>query len=200
MIRYIFYYTEKGGLINLLIFGVCFVILFIGMEKLIQFWLLNRQPVSDESIKDELKKGSQTNNEFIRLFMSKVRKEFLHSENYTANMLKELLFETKPRLESGLTTMAAWIAVAPLLGLLGTVVGMVKTFAVISEFGIGNPHMLSEGISLSLLTTQAGLLVAFPCMLFHNFLVQQKNNLLQKNIVQAETVLRILKGEQQNAR
>jgi len=60
---------------------------------------------------------------------------------------------------------AALAAVAPLLGLLGTVMGMVHTFETIEHFGFGNPVLLADGISEALLTTQAGLLVAFPLLL-----------------------------------
>jgi len=59
---------------------------------------------------------------------------------------------------------AALAAVAPLLGLLGTVMGMVHTFETIQRFGFGNPALLADGISEALLTTQAGLLVAFPLL------------------------------------
>ena len=61
-------------------------------------------------------------------------------------------------------------SIAPLLGLLGTVSGMVHTFKTIQQFGFGNPVLLADGISEALLTTQAGLLVAFPLMLVYNYL------------------------------
>jgi hypothetical protein len=60
---------------------------------------------------------------------------------------------------------AALAAMAPLLGLLGTVMGMVHTFETIARFGFGNPVLLADGISEALLTTQAGLLTAFPLIL-----------------------------------
>jgi biopolymer transport protein ExbB len=57
-----------------------------------------------------------------------------------------------------------------MLGLLGTVSGMVHTFETIQLFGFGNPVLMADGISEALLTTQAGLLVAFPLMLAYNYL------------------------------
>jgi biopolymer transport protein ExbB len=83
-----------------------------------------------------------------------------------------------PRLDEGFPTMNTWISAAPLLGLLGTVVGMVHTFRVITDFGIDNPHLMAEGIRIALLTTQAGLAVAFPALLFHNHLLNRKNRLV----------------------
>ncbi|MDR2999875.1 MAG: MotA/TolQ/ExbB proton channel family protein [Fibromonadaceae bacterium] len=65
---------------------------------------------------------------------------------------------------------AALATVAPLLGLLGTVMGMVHTFNTIERFGFGNPALLADGISEALLTTQAGLLVAFPLLLANTYL------------------------------
>lgn len=64
--------------------------------------------------------------------------------------------------ESGLRLIEVLVAVAPLLGLLGTVLGMIETFGVISVFGTGNPRALAGGISVAMITTQTGLLVAIP--------------------------------------
>jgi len=61
-------------------------------------------------------------------------------------------------------------AVSPLLGLLGTVTGMIATFDVITEFGTGDPKLLSGGISIALVTTELGLIVAIPMLLFGNLL------------------------------
>jgi biopolymer transport protein ExbB len=61
-------------------------------------------------------------------------------------------------------------AVGPLLGLLGTVTGMIQTFDVITEFGTSDPKMLSGGIAVALVTTEQGLIVAIPCLLFGSLL------------------------------
>jgi biopolymer transport protein ExbB len=76
-------------------------------------------------------------------------------------------------LSKGLKTISTCAAIAPLLGLLGTVSGMVHTFKSIQLFGFGNPVLMADGISEALLTTQAGLLVAFPLMLAYNFLASK---------------------------
>lgn len=64
-------------------------------------------------------------------------------------------------------------AVAPLLGLLGTVTGMVHTFEVITEFGNSNPILMADGISEALITTQSGLLVAFPLVILKHHLEER---------------------------
>ena len=73
-------------------------------------------------------------------------------------------------LSKSLKTISTCAALAPMMGLLGTVSGMVHTFETIQLFGFGNPVLLADGISEALLTTQAGLLVAFPLMLAYNYL------------------------------
>jgi biopolymer transport protein ExbB len=72
-----------------------------------------------------------------------------------------------------LNTIGVLAAMAPLMGLLGTVSGMVQTFSNITRFGFGNPVLMADGISEALLTTQAGLVVAFPIVIFHNFLMSR---------------------------
>jgi len=87
------------------------------------------------------------------------------------NEMERIRHEANTRLACHLKTIAVMAAVAPLLGLLGTVSGMVHTFEVINLYGFGNPVLLADGISEALLTTQAGLLVAFPIVIAYNHLL-----------------------------
>lgn len=73
----------------------------------------------------------------------------------------------RPKLERFLPLLATTAAVAPLMGLLGTVVGMIKTFTLIEVFGTGDAKSLSSGISEALVTTELGLIVAIPALIFH---------------------------------
>jgi len=81
--------------------------------------------------------------------------------------LYEKMLHTKPRLERLLPFIALTAACAPLLGLLGTVTGMINTFNLITIFGTGDPKMLSSGISEALITTEYGLKIAIPALLVH---------------------------------
>jgi len=103
---------------------------------------------------------------------------------------REFLVCSVPEIERGFSSMSAWITVAPLLGLLGTVAGMVQTFKVITEFGLGNPGLTAEGISVALLTTQAGLTVSFPMMLFQNYLLNRSRNLKAKLALDGENLVK----------
>jgi biopolymer transport protein ExbB len=91
-------------------------------------------------------------------------------EKTLRNQLQWVESEYTEPLERHLSTISVLGAVAPLLGLLGTVSGMVHTFENITRFGFGNPVLMADGISESLLTTQSGLVVAFPIVLAGNAL------------------------------
>jgi biopolymer transport protein ExbB len=80
------------------------------------------------------------------------------------NGLSGAVLRELPRLERFLTALKVLAAVAPLLGLLGTVTGMINTFHVITIFGTGNPRLMAGGISEALVTTQLGLAVAIPIL------------------------------------
>ena len=94
--------------------------------------------------------------------------------------LDEQLAEESSRLNRGLPTVAVLAAVSPLLGLLGTVTGMIETFQSITLFGTGDPKLMSGGISQALVTTQLGLAVAIPLVLFHSLLVGRANRLVER--------------------
>lgn len=88
-----------------------------------------------------------------------------------------ILRETEP-LERGLTTIKIIYVVAPLLGLLGTVVGMIETFQQITLFGTGDPKLMAGGISMALVTTVMGLTVAIPMTLLHGLLSSKSRSLI----------------------
>lgn len=94
------------------------------------------------------------------------------------NAIQESVLRQVPRLERFVATLSILAAVAPLLGLLGTVTGMINTFQVITLFGTGDPKLMSGGISEALVTTQLGLAVAIPIMLLHHFLERRVDKIL----------------------
>jgi len=89
-----------------------------------------------------------------------------------------ILRETAP-LESGLPLIKVLYVVAPLIGLLGTVVGMIVTFQQITLFGTGDPRMMASGISMALITTVLGLVVAIPLTIIHSLLHSRARSLIQ---------------------
>jgi len=93
-----------------------------------------------------------------------------HEKAIVEDAISESILQEVGTLERYLPTLRVIAAVTPLLGLLGTVTGMISTFEVITEFGAGNAKLLSGGISEALITTELGLAVAIPVLLVHNFL------------------------------
>ncbi|NRA82692.1 MAG: MotA/TolQ/ExbB proton channel family protein [Gammaproteobacteria bacterium] len=83
------------------------------------------------------------------------------------DLLLDQLIQTKHQVERGLSAIAVTASVAPLLGLLGTVSGMIKTFKLMTLFGAGDANAVSGGISESLVTTELGLIVAIPALVVH---------------------------------
>jgi len=95
-------------------------------------------------------------------------------------ILDETVLKINRSLDDYLGTIGALAAVAPLMGLLGTVIGMIVTFDVLAVFGTGNPRAMSGGISEALITTQTGLLVAIPGLYMKNFLDRRAHKLKQR--------------------
>lgn len=98
----------------------------------------------------------------------------LNHSNDPKELVEEIMYEsmldTQPKLEKYLPLIAISAATAPLLGLLGTVTGMINTFQLITLFGTGDAQSLSSGISEALITTEFGLIVAIPALIMHALL------------------------------
>ena len=83
--------------------------------------------------------------------------------------LDEAILRESPKLEFGLTLLKLGAGIAPLLGLLGTVTGMIKTFQAMMIYGTGDPQLMAGGISEALVTTMLGLIAAIPLLILHSF-------------------------------
>ncbi len=106
--------------------------------------------------------------------LARVMKAGLEKVGAPVDIFEESLHEAAlaqlPRLERYLSTIAVLATVAPLMGLLGTVTGMISAFDTITAFGASDPRLLSGGISEALITTETGLIIAIPVLLVHGFL------------------------------
>ena len=102
-----------------------------------------------------------------------LREGILHrtaSKEHIEEILHEQILMQVPALERFLAPLAVCASAAPLLGLLGTVTGMIHTFRLITVFGTGDARLLSSGISEALITTEIGLVIAIPTLLLHAYL------------------------------
>lgn len=93
--------------------------------------------------------------------------------------MDEAVLRELPALEMGQTIIKLFAGIAPLLGLLGTVTGMIATFQAITNFGTGDPKLMAGGISQALVTTVEGLIVAIPLLLAHNWVAARSKSLVQ---------------------
>ena len=92
-----------------------------------------------------------------------------HSRDVMKESVEEVGRHVAHELERFLNALGTIASISPLLGLYGTVLGMIKVFAVITTHGVGDPSVLADGISTALITTAAGLSVAIPSLLFHRY-------------------------------
>ncbi len=95
------------------------------------------------------------------------------------NIIDELISNYSAKLDWGVSWIKFVAAVAPLLGLLGTVIGMIETFQAITLFGTGDPKQMAGGISQALVTTMLGLIVAAPLLGFYTYISDRVNTLIQ---------------------
>jgi biopolymer transport protein ExbB len=109
--------------------------------------------------------------------------------------LDEVMKFKIPELERSLSTLAILASAAPLMGLLGTVSGIVRTFQVISAFGTGNQALMSDSIAEALMATQNGLLVAFPLLLMHVYLTSRAESIEHGALAAANSLINRLSIE-----
>ncbi|EPP2796001.1 MotA/TolQ/ExbB proton channel family protein [Vibrio cholerae] len=136
-----------------------------------------------QKIKAQLKNPEQPGNNPLGRILAVYNKEQQRSVEALELRLLETVVDEQNHLETGLSMLKLLAALAPMLGLLGTVTGMIETFQVITQFGNGDPKVMAGGISMALVTTVEGLIAAIPLLLAHNILSAQAEairNILEK--------------------
>lgn len=172
-------HLAKGGSVGAVIIGLGLVCLFLSAFKIYEvngFQAPSTQQV--QSVLAPLASGQADQARTVAAAIPGAAGELLQTAVAHASEqrehLEELLYEkilaVRPALERFLPFIALTAAAAPLLGLLGTVTGMIKTFNLITLFGTGDAKSLSAGISEALVTTELGLLVAIPALILHGVL------------------------------
>ncbi len=125
----------------------------------------------------------------------------LVNRNHSREIMKEAINDVGRQvvadLERYLNTLGTIASVSPLLGLLGTVFGMIDIFTVIIDAGVGNPGVLAGGISEALLTTAAGLTVAIPSLMFHRYFNGRVNQFALAMEEEALNLVEVIKGERE---
>ncbi len=156
---------KQGGLVGyIILFGLGGLGLLLSLIKLITL------TVTGAGVKSQLKSDSaKTSNPLGRVL--KVAEDNPNSDGESLELkLEEAVLKERPKIESLLSMIKIISMVAPLMGLLGTVTGMIQTFQAITDFGAGDPKLMAGGISAALVTTVLGLVVAIPTVFFHTIL------------------------------
>lgn len=117
-----------------------------------------------------------------------------HSREIMKESIEEVGRHVAHELTRFLNTLGTIASISPLLGLLGTVIGMIKVFAVITAHGVGDPSILAEGISEALITTAAGLSVAIPTLMFHRYFSGKVEELVLAMEVEALKMVEVMHG------
>ncbi len=180
-------FFQKGGSVMWPILGTSLVVWLLCLDRVLfirQYSRLHQRVFA--AIRSNKVAGldpvdNRTYGQLVRRLKNADRVAISHE-----NVLGGFKIGVKQDLNQHMNTISQFIQIAPLLGLLGTVVGMVKTFSDIMLFGIGNPQLMAEGISVAMITTEAGLAVAFPAMLFLNHIQSRKNRLVAMIIKDVE--------------
>ncbi len=164
---------RQGGLIGNTIIVLGVLGLLYALYKALVLWrkggTIKRQLGSEQADKG---------NPLGRVMAVYTENPGIDIESLELKLDEAILRESAP-LESGLGLIKVLYVVAPLMGLLGTVVGMIETFQMITLFGTGNAQMMAGGISMALVTTVEGLLVAIPLTIIHSMLSSQSRSLIQ---------------------
>ena len=166
-------YLDKPGWIDRIAQGksIGFIIILIGISGFIfsiyKIYQLREQ--EKEIIADNAK---------VKVDMENSIKDTASYES-KENILDEFIINYTGKLEWGANWVKFFAAVAPLLGLLGTVIGMIETFQAITLFGTGDPKQMAGGISQALVTTMLGLIVAAPLLGLYTYISQKVSNLSQ---------------------
>lgn len=164
---------QQGGWIGFIILGLGFIGLVIAGIRF-AFLTITGQGVAKQQKQTEI----SLKNPLGRI-LSVYSDELAQDVETLSLKLDEAILREIPKIERGLITLAILAAIAPMLGLLGTVSGMIETFQSITLFGTGDPKLMSGGISQALVTTELGLAVAIPILLIHSALSSKSNRLVQ---------------------
>ena len=182
-------HVKKGGLVMIPIFILAGLAILVALFKWLSMLLL-RKP-SKRSISQLLNAVAEHDEDDIQVKIKKIKGPVgkmltagVEHIKQPRELIEEVMYEkvlaTRLKLDRFLPFIAISAASAPLLGLLGTVTGIINTFKLITVFGSGDVKTLSGGISEALITTEFGLIVAIPSLLIHAFLSRKAKGVINE--------------------
>lgn len=197
---------HTGGWLILPLLFASVLALAITAER---YWALRRQAVAPSHLVEQIlqwhreKKLNEETIGFLRRTspLGRMLAAGLINRHHPREVMKESLEEAGRHevheMERYLSTLGTIAAGAPLVGLLGTVIGMIKVFDAITLSGVGDPAVLSTGISEALVTTAIGLAVAIPSLIFYRMLKRRVDELVVEMEQAAIRVVEIIHGDRE---
>lgn len=155
--------AQQGGVIGNIIMLLGLLTAILGIFLIVRLFLI-RMSVAGQKRKSQPSKSNP---------LGRVMMAYEGARNADADTvelkLDEAILQESPKLEFGLNFIKLIAGIAPLMGLLGTVTGMIQTFQAMMIYGAGDPQLMAGGISVALVTTMLGLIVAIPLLIIHSF-------------------------------
>jgi biopolymer transport protein ExbB len=168
-------FFHEGKEVGYAITVLLIVGLLIALERLIVLGGMSSKIKAQEKNLDK----PNENNPLGRLLKVFYDNQSADAETLELKLDEAILRET-PKVDRGVNLIKMFAAIAPLMGLLGTVIGMIMTFQTIMLFGTGDPKIMAGNISLALVTTALGLICALPLILIHSIVAGKSKSVLQK--------------------
>ncbi|MGD8484285.1 MAG: MotA/TolQ/ExbB proton channel family protein [Thioalkalispiraceae bacterium] len=198
--------VQAGGWLMLPILLCSVIATAIVIER---FWSLQSKKINPPHLVSQVwqwHQSSSLDDERIQALaksspLGKILAVGLANRQHPRDIMKESIEEAGRQvvleLERFLNTLGTIASITPLLGLLGTVIGMIKVFAAITSHGVGNPSVLAGGISEALITTAAGLSVAIPSLIFYRFFRGKVDELVLEMEDEALKIVDVMHGERE---
>jgi biopolymer transport protein ExbB len=198
--------VQSGGWLMVPILLCSVIAAAISVERL---WTLQRSRITPKSLLAQVW-GGVKNDELDAQKMRELRASSPLGQVLAAGIsnarrgrevMKEAMMEVAGQvshdMERYLTSLGIIASISPLIGLLGTVVGMIQVFSALMLEGAGNANVLAGGISQALITTAAGLSVAIPALMFHRFFVRRIAELMVTMEQEASKLIDIMQGDRE---
>ncbi len=195
---------RPGGFIMIPLLICSILALAIIIER---FWALRVNRVAPQGTINELWrwiKKKELNSRKLKLIqesspMGRIMAAGLANAKHGRDIMKESIeqeaHQVVHELERFLNPLGTIAVITPLLGLLGTVIGMIKVFAQIQLAGVGDPGVLAGGISEALITTAAGLTIAIPALIFHRFFIRRVDEMVVNMEQEAIKLVEVVHGD-----
>jgi len=197
---------KAGGWVMLPILACSIIALAIIAER---FWSLQSKRVTPRNLVAQVwqwNQAGQLDDKQIQLLrnnspLGSILASGLVNRHHSREVMKEVIEETGRHvvhdLQRYLNSLGTIASITPLLGLLGTVIGMIKVFTTITTQGVGDPGTLAGGISEALITTAAGLTVAIPALMFYRYFAGRVDELVISMEQEALKMVEVMHGERE---